>query len=112
MIMVTWFVSDSVVERVIWKLQMMDFLMVMEAVLSARFLTMWFVVKVGDQIYFCVTDYVCSAEANGRPVYTLTENYHLTYASCIPLMTAESGLKFAIKSASYRYEERGNGALF
>lgn len=70
------------------------------------------VVKVGDQVYLCVTNYACSAEANGRPVYTLTEHYHLTDVSCIPLMTAESGLRFAIKSAAYRYEESGNGALF
>ena len=70
------------------------------------------VVKGGNQIYLRVTNYQCYAEANGRPVYTLTEDYHLTDASMLPLLTAESGLRFAIKSAAYRYEERGTGVLF
>ena len=70
------------------------------------------VVKGGNQIYLRVTNYQCYAEANGRPVYTFTEDYHLTDASMIPLLTAESGLRFAIKSAAYRYEERGTGVLF
>lgn len=40
------------------------------------------------------------------------EDYYLTHASTIPLLTAESGLRFAIKSVAYRYEERGIGVLF
>ena len=74
------------------------------------------VVLVEGTYYIRVTQYRCSAENNGRPVYSYVENYHYCLipdeAMRVKLVTAESGLNFAAKSASYRYEENGTGVIF
>lgn len=74
------------------------------------------VIKVEDVYYIRVTEYRCASEANGRPVYSYTESYHLCFITDEKirhkLITADSGLKFAAKTAAYRYEERGTGVLF
>lgn len=74
------------------------------------------VVKAEDTTYIRITEYQCSAEANGRPVYSYTESYHVcNFAEekiRQKLLTADSGLAYAAKSPAYRYEERGTGVLF
>lgn len=74
------------------------------------------VVAAGNATYIRVTEYRCSAEANGRPVYSYTESYHVCNSAeeklRLKLLTADSGLHFAAKSAAYQYEERGTGVLF
>lgn len=73
-------------------------------------------VKAEDAYYIRITEYQCSAEANGRPVYSYTENYHVcgiaNEALRLKLLTADSGLDFAAKTPAYRYEEQGTGVLF
>lgn len=73
-------------------------------------------VKAEDGYYIRVTEYQCSAEANGRPVYSYTESYHVCNLReekmRQKLLTADSGLDVTAKSAAYRYEESGTGVLF
>jgi len=74
------------------------------------------VVKAEDATYIRVTEYQCSAEANGRPVYSYTESYHVCYLTeekvRLKLLTADSGLRFAAKSPAYRYEEWETACCF
>ena len=74
------------------------------------------VVKAEDKFYIRVTKYNCTTEANGRPEYSYTENYHVCHlideGYRRKFLTADSGLDFAAKSAAYRYVERGTGSLF
>ena len=73
-------------------------------------------VKVGGQLYLRITDYECSSGANGRPLYSLIENYHMLYLSdekiALQLLTPEKGLRYAAKSPAYRYVEHGTGVLY
>lgn len=73
-------------------------------------------VKVGGQLYLRVTDYECSSGANGRPLYSLIEDYHVFYLSNLELVSQllnpEKPLAYAAKSAAYRYVERGTGVLY
>lgn len=74
------------------------------------------VVKAEDAYYIRVTEYQCSSEANGRPVYSYTESYHLCLITDEKirhkLVTADSGLHFAVKTPAYRYKGSGTGVLF
>lgn len=73
-------------------------------------------VQAGDQLYLRITKYDCSSGANGRPIYSLTEDYHVLYLrdaqAALQLLTPESGLRYAAKSPVYRYVDGGTGVLF
>ena len=73
-------------------------------------------VKVGGRMYLRITDYQCDSGGNGRPLYSLIEDYHVFYLSNLKLVSQrlnpEKPLAYAAKSAAYRYVERGTGVLF
>ena len=73
-------------------------------------------VKVGGQMYLRITDYQCDSGGNGRPLYSLIEDYHVFYLRdinlALRLLNPERPLTYAAKSPAYRYEERGTGVLF
>ncbi len=73
-------------------------------------------VKVGGQMYLRITDYQCDSGANGRPLYSLIEDYHVLYLSdekiALQLLTPENGLRYAAKSPAYRYAKYDTGVLF
>lgn len=73
-------------------------------------------VKVGGQLYLRITNYECSSGGNGRPLYSLLEDYHVLYLSdvkiALQLLTPENGLRYAAKSPAYRYAEYDTGVLF
>ena len=73
-------------------------------------------VKVGGQMYLRITDYQCDSGGNGRPLYSLIEDYHVLYLSdekiALQLLTPENGLRYAAKSPAYRYVEHGTGVLY
>lgn len=72
-------------------------------------------VQVGGQRYLRITNYECSSGANGRPIYSLIEDYHVLYLNdpqtALQLLTPENGLRYAAKSPAYRYVEHGTGVL-
>ena len=73
-------------------------------------------VQAGDQLYLRITDYDCSSGANGRPLYSLIENYHVLYLNdtqtALQLLTPENVLRYAAKSPAYRYVKHDTGVLF
>ena len=73
-------------------------------------------VKVGGRMYLRITDYQCDSGGNGRPLYSLIEDYHVLYLSdekiALQLLTPENGLRYAAKSPAYRYVEHGTGVLY
>lgn len=73
-------------------------------------------VQAGDQLYLRITDYDCSSGANGRPLYSLIENYHVLYLNdaqtALRILTPENGLRYAAKSPAYRYVKHDTGVLF
>lgn len=73
-------------------------------------------VQAGGQLYLRITNYECSSGGNGRPLYSLIEDYHVFYIAdlqiALKLLSSERGLAYAAKSPAYRYEERGTGVLF
>ena len=73
-------------------------------------------VKAGEQLYLRITDYQCDSGANGRPLYSLIEDYHVFYIAdiqiALKLLSSKRGLAYAAKSPAYRYVERGTGVLF
>ena len=73
-------------------------------------------VKVGGRMYLRITDYQCDSGGNGRPLYSLIEDYHVFYLSNLKmvsqLLNPEKPLAYAAKSAAYRYVERGTGVLY
>lgn len=73
-------------------------------------------VKVGGQLYLRITNYECSSGANGRPLYSLIEDYHVLYLSdvkiALQLLPPENGLRYAAKSPAYRYVQHDTGVLF
>ena len=73
-------------------------------------------VQAGDQLYLRITNYDCSSGANGRPLYSLIEDYHVLYLSdvkiALQLLTPENGLRYAAKSPAYRYVQHDTGVLF
>lgn len=73
-------------------------------------------VKVGGQMYLRITDYECSSGANGRPLYSLIEDYHVLYLhdaqTALQLLTPENGLRYAAKSPAYRYVKHDTGVLY
>lgn len=70
------------------------------------------VVRVGNQFYFRLTDYDCSAGANGRPLYALFEYYHALSAEAVCLISSGSEPWPDKKKADYLYEDHGTGVLF
>lgn len=73
-------------------------------------------VKIGGRMYLRITDYQCDSGGNGRPLYSLIEDYHVLYLSdekiALQLLTPENGLRYAAKSPAYRYVEHGTGVLY
>ncbi len=73
-------------------------------------------VQAGGQLYLRITNYDCSSGANGRPLYSLIEDYHVLYLSdvkiALQLLTPENGLRYAAKSPAYRYVQHDTGVLF
>lgn len=72
-------------------------------------------VKVGGRMYLRITDYQCDSGGNGRPLYSLIEDYHVFYLSNLKLVSQRLNpetLAYAAKSAAYRYVERGTGVLY
>ena len=67
-------------------------------------------------MYLRITDYQCDSGGNGRPLYSLIEDYHVLYLSdekiALQLLTPENGLRYAAKSPAYRYVEHGTGVLY
>ena len=74
------------------------------------------VVKAGGRYYIRATDYQCASGTNGRPIYTLFEDYYeckLTNEEQIQrLITEDKEMDFAFKMPAYRYKEGGTGVLF
>lgn len=67
-------------------------------------------------MYLRITDYQCDSGGNGRPLYSLIEDYHVFYLSNLKMVSQlqdpEKLLAYAAKSAAYRYVERGTGVLY
>ena len=72
-------------------------------------------VQAGDQLYLRITDYDCSSGANGRPLYSLIEDYHVLYLNdvqtALRILTPENGMRYAAKSPAYRYVKHDTGVL-
>lgn len=73
-------------------------------------------VQAGGQLYLRITNYDCSSGANGHPLYSLIEDYHVFYLNdaqtALQLLTPENGLRYAAKSPAYRYVKYDTGVLF
>lgn len=73
-------------------------------------------VQAGGQLYLRIANYDCSSGANGRPLYSLIEDYHVLYLNdsqtALQLLTPENGLRYAAKSPAYRYVKHDTGVLY
>lgn len=73
-------------------------------------------VKVGEQLYLRITDYECSSGGNGRPTYSLIEDYHVLYLSevkiALQLLNPENVVRYAAKSPAYRHVKHDTGVLY
>lgn len=69
-------------------------------------------VKGGDQFYIRVIDYDCCSGANGRPLYSLFEDYYEIKNGLIDFLTPENWRALARKTVAYHFVDRGTGVLF
>ena len=69
-------------------------------------------VRAGQMHYVCEMTYGCTAEANGRPLYHLTECYHGIQSGRIKHLTADNWAEKAEKHVAYIFHEVDNGVRF
>ncbi len=69
-------------------------------------------VQGGDQLFIRVIDYDCFSGANGRPLYSLFEDYYEIKKGLIDFLTPENWRALARKTAIYHFVDRGTGVLF
>ncbi len=69
-------------------------------------------VRTAVQFFLRKTDYSCSAENNGRPVYYLTEEYYQVYPSQCEEMGEENWKDMVSDSPAFCYKECDVGALY
>lgn len=69
-------------------------------------------VEIDTVPYIRVVRYDCSAEGNGRPVYTLIEDYYGIHKNLIDFLTSENWRALAEKTAAYHFTASGVGVLF
>ena len=69
-------------------------------------------VRTAVQFFLRKTDYSCSAENNGRPVYYLTEEYYRVSPSQCEGIGESTWKDMVSDSPAFRYRESREGALY